>query len=90
MSKRQKRFERIRRNHSDVSFEQLRQILEDYGFQHKNTSGSHYSFSYILKGKMHVFVVPFRRPLKMIYVKNAIKLIESIIQEQGEDNNDES
>jgi predicted RNA binding protein YcfA (HicA-like mRNA interferase family) len=88
VSKRRKRLERIRQNATNVSLEDLRRVLEDYGFQYKHATGSHYSFSYILDRQTKLFVVPFRRPLKPIYVKQAIKLIDQIIQEQGEDEPD--
>jgi hypothetical protein len=87
MSKRKKRLERIRQN--NVSLEDLGGVLEDYGFQYKQTVGSHYTFTYYLGGQKKVFVVPFRRPVKRDYVKHAIKLIDQIIMEQGEDETDE-
>jgi predicted RNA binding protein YcfA (HicA-like mRNA interferase family) len=44
MTKRQKRLERIRQNPKAVSFQDLRQLLEDYGFKMRRISGSHYIF----------------------------------------------
>ena len=90
MSKRKKRLERIRQNPKNVSLDDLRLVLEDYGFEYKQTVGSHYTFSYILGGQVELFVVPFRRPVMPVYVKRAIKLIDQIIEEQGEDEPDES
>ena len=89
MSKRRKRLERIRQNPTNVSFDDLQLVLRAYGFRYRQASGSHYTFSYVLDGRTRVFVVPFRRPLKSIYVKQAIKLIDQIVQEQGEDEPDE-
>ena len=89
MSKRKKRLERIRQNPNNVSLEDLRGVLEDYGFIYKQTVGSHYTFTYYLGGQRKVFVVPFRRPVKRDYVKHAIRLIDQIIMEQGEDKSDE-
>jgi predicted RNA binding protein YcfA (HicA-like mRNA interferase family) len=89
MSKRQKRLERIRQNPNNVALADLRHVLEDYGFQYLRTVGSHYTFSYELGGKTHLFVVPFKRPVKPIYVKRALKIIDQIIEEQGEDEPDE-
>lgn len=85
MSKRRKRLERIRQNPNNVSLDSLRRVLEDYGFVYRQTVGSHYTFTYILAGETKLFVVPFRRPLKPVYVKRAVRLIDAIIQEQGED-----
>ncbi|MCI0348500.1 MAG: hypothetical protein L0Z53_03655, partial [Acidobacteriales bacterium] len=80
MSKRKKRLERIRQNPNNVSLNDLRLVLEDYGFEYKQSVGSHYTFSYVLGGQTKLFVVPFRRPVKPIYVKRALKLIDQIIE----------
>lgn len=90
MSKRRKRLERIRQNPNNVSLDNLRRVLENYGFEYRQTVGSHYTFSYELGGQTKLFVVPFRRPVKPVYVKRAIRLIDEIVEEQGEDEPDES
>ena len=90
MSKRDKRLERVRRNPKNVSLDKLRLLLEDYGFQYQGTTGSHYTFSYTLGGETKLFTVPFRRPVKRVYVELALKLIDRIIEEQGEDEPEES
>ncbi|MFN8448646.1 MAG: type II toxin-antitoxin system HicA family toxin [Anaerolineae bacterium] len=64
-------------------------VLEDYGFEYRQTVGSHHIFSYFLGGQSKLLVVPFKRPLKPIYVKRALKVIDQIIQEQGEDGSDD-
>jgi predicted RNA binding protein YcfA (HicA-like mRNA interferase family) len=89
MSKRQKRLERIRQQPNNVSLDDLRRVLENYGFEYKQTVGSHYTFGYVVGDQTRLFVVPFRRPVKPIYVKRALKLIDQIIEEQGEDEPDE-
>jgi len=48
MSKRKKRLERIRQNSNNVSLDDLRRVLEDYGFEYKQTVGSHYTFSVVI------------------------------------------
>lgn len=83
MSKREKRLERIRQNPNSVSLDDLRRVLEDFGFEHRNTSGSHFTFSYTIGSETKLFTVPFNRPIKPIYVKQALKLIDRMIQEQG-------
>jgi len=90
MSKRQKRLARLRQNPKNVSFDDLRLVLEDYGFRHVTTTGSHFSFSYTLGGQEELFTVPFRRPVKQIYVELALELIDQIIVEQGQEENEES
>lgn len=79
MSKRQKRLARIRQNPNNVSLEDLRKVLEDYGFEYKQTVGSHYTFSVVIGTTTKLLVVPFRRPIKVAYIKKALKLIDEII-----------
>lgn len=84
MSKRKKRLERIRQNPNNVSLNDLRRVLEDYGFEYKQTIGSHFTFSYVLYGETKLFVVPFKRPVQFVYVKRALRVIDQIIEEQDE------
>lgn len=85
MSKRKKRLERIRQNPNNVSLEDLRKVLDDYGFEYRQTVGSHYTFTVKINGEDKLLVVPYRRPVKLIYVKKALKLIDQIIEEQEDD-----
>jgi predicted RNA binding protein YcfA (HicA-like mRNA interferase family) len=89
MTKRKKRLQHIRQNPNNVSLEELRQVLEDYGFEHLHTSGSHYTFSIIIESKPHLLVVPFRRPVKPAYIKKALQLIDRAIAETRDDNEPE-
>jgi hypothetical protein len=89
MSKRQKRLERIRQNPNNVSLADLRTVLEDYSFEYKKTVGSHYTFAYELGGETKLFVVPFRLPVKPIYIKQALRIIDQIIQDRNEDEPDD-
>jgi predicted RNA binding protein YcfA (HicA-like mRNA interferase family) len=85
MSKREKRLQKLRQNLKDVSFNELKQILEDYGFDHIRTAGSHHTFIAMI-GKLNWRVtIPFHRPIKIPYVKAALKAIDEIIQIQGID-----
>jgi predicted RNA binding protein YcfA (HicA-like mRNA interferase family) len=92
MSKRKKRLERIRQNPKNVSFEDLRKLLEDYGFVLERSSGSHHSFKVEINGEYTLFVVPYRRPVKPNYVRDALKLIDEIEGQlpREEDEDDES
>ncbi len=91
MSKREKRLQRILQNPKNVSFGDLRKVLEDYGFVLDRSSGSHHSFKVEIKGEFRLFVVPYRRPLKPVYVKEALKLIEEIedVEEETDESTDE-
>jgi predicted RNA binding protein YcfA (HicA-like mRNA interferase family) len=92
MSKREKRLQRIKQNPKNVSFDDLRALLEDYGFVLERSSGSHHSFKAEMGGESVLFVVPYRRPVKPIYVKEALMLIEEIeaqrTSEVGEEENE--
>jgi predicted RNA binding protein YcfA (HicA-like mRNA interferase family) len=88
MSKRKKRRLRIQQNPRNVTLSQLRQVLEDYGFLLDRTSGSHHTFKVMIDKEWVALVIPFARPVKPIYVKEALKLIELI--EAARDNNEET
>jgi hypothetical protein len=83
MSKRQKRLQRLRQNPTNVSLDELRQVLEDFGFEHRHTTGSHYTFNVELADGSHLLVVPFNRPVKTIYVRKALGLIDKVLGETG-------
>lgn len=86
MSKRKKRLEKIRQNPTNVSFDEIRTLLEDYGVIVDRASGSHYLFEYTIGNETRALVIPFRRRVKLAYVNKAIKVIDAIIQERGDDN----
>jgi hypothetical protein len=52
-------------------------------------TGSHYIFEYTLGEERLKFIVPFGRPVKPYYIKEAIKIIDLIIQGESEDDTDE-
>jgi predicted RNA binding protein YcfA (HicA-like mRNA interferase family) len=85
VTKRRKRLERLREHPKNVSLDELRQVLEDYGFEYRQTVGSHFTFSVEIGGVMKLLVVPFRRPLKPIYVKKALELIDQVMAGQEEE-----
>jgi predicted RNA binding protein YcfA (HicA-like mRNA interferase family) len=51
VTKREKRLQRIRQNPNNVSFKDLRALLEDHGFALERSSGSHHSFKVKIKGE---------------------------------------
>jgi predicted RNA binding protein YcfA (HicA-like mRNA interferase family) len=78
MTKRDKLRQRIRQNPKNVSFHDLRILLEAYGFELKRTKGSHHSFVGKVGGQGVLFTVPYRNPLQPVYVKHALALIDQI------------
>lgn len=77
-TRRQKRRQKIAQNPKNVRFEDLRRLLEDYDFELKRTKGSHHSFvGYVGDEKVSV-VIPYRRPLKEVYVKKVLDILNEI------------
>jgi predicted RNA binding protein YcfA (HicA-like mRNA interferase family) len=90
MSKRQKRLQKLRQNPKDVSFDDLKQVLEDFGFEHVRTVGSHHTFIAQHGEKDWRLTIPFHRPVKQAYVVMALAAIDEIIamkyeEEQADD-----
>ena len=67
-----------------MSFEELRQVMEDYGFVVDRSSGSHYQFRSEVGDQVWKLTIPFRRPhVKTPYVDKALQAIEEITQAQS-------
>ncbi len=90
MTKKEKRLTKIRQNPRNVSFQDLRQVLEDYGFVMREGKGtSHHFFLVQIDDHVWTLTIPFKKPhVKAAYVKKAIKAIDEIIALLGEDSND--
>ena len=73
MSKKDKLLKTIKNNPKDVSFNDLKKLLENYGYQANNTGGSHWVFR---KQGAHEEVVPRKNPVKPYYVIRALKSID--------------
>ncbi len=77
-SRRQKRRRRIVQNPKNVRFEDLQHLLEDYGFALKRTKGSHHSFVGYVNDEKLTLVIPFRKPLGVVYVKKTLAILDEI------------
>lgn len=73
-----KRRRGIAQNPKNVRFEDLRKLLEDYGFELKRTKGSHHSFVGSVLDEKVTIVIPFRKPLQEVYVKRVLDILEQI------------
>ncbi len=72
-----------------MTFEELRSLLEAFGFEIASVSGSHYTFRRMLGGIPLKLVIPYRRPhVKAVYVKNALALINEILEALDSDGDD--
>ncbi len=80
MAKRDERPQRLRQNPRNVSLDELRQVLEDYGFWLDRIVGSHHIFRAEVGGQVWKVVIPFNKPIKIIYVKQALQAIDEINQ----------
>ncbi len=77
-TRRQKRRRKIAEKPKNVRFEDLRRLLEDYGFELKRTKGSHHSFiGYVGETKITI-VIPYKRPLKEVYIKKVLAILDEI------------
>lgn len=81
MTKRDKRLKKLRQNPKDVSFDELKQVLEDFGFVHVRSSGSHHTFIAIIGDKNWRLTIPFNRPIKTPYIKQSLEAIDEILTE---------
>jgi predicted RNA binding protein YcfA (HicA-like mRNA interferase family) len=96
MTKREKRLQKLRQNPNDVTLKELELVLLDFGFTFRQAVGSHHTYYVVIDGVSKLLTVPYHRPIKAIYVKKALKLIDQIIAqnedeaEQSEEESDEA
>ncbi len=83
MSKWDKLLARIRTLSKDIRFDELRKVLESYGYEMNAPRGgsSHYTFR--KKGCMPI-TIPKHEPIKKVYVEMVKQIVES------EERNDEN
>ena len=79
MARRERRIERSRRSQTDVSPEQLRAALESVGFTLERISGSHYRYFHPVLSRS--LVIPYRRPVLRVYVRDAIEAIDEVMSD---------
>lgn len=73
MSKRDKILNDLKNNPSNVRFEVLKNLLESAGYEAYNNGSSHFQFRKIGK---ELITIPFKRPIKAIYVKMVLKALK--------------
>ena len=76
MSKKDKLLLKLRNNPTNVKFETLRTILLSYGFSERQPRGGSSHYTYTLDE--FIITVPKKKPLKAIYVKNVLRIIDEI------------
>lgn len=71
-----KTLERMRNNPRDWRIGDLVSVAERYGIEVRNNGGSHHVFS--ARGIAESLCVPAHRPIKPVYVKNLVSMIDAI------------
>ncbi len=84
MTRRDKLYERIVNNPKDVNFDDLDILLKKNGFTRRQPSGgsSHYIYYHPELPPGDKLSIPKAKPIKAIYVKEAIMLINKIQEER--------
>jgi len=73
LSRKEKLIEAIKNNPKNIRFEDLKKILESIGYIAINNGGSHYVFT---RENSISLTIPYKRPVKVIYVKQVIEILE--------------
>jgi predicted RNA binding protein YcfA (HicA-like mRNA interferase family) len=81
MAKKAKLLAKLRNNPTNVSFEELDTLLRSYGFECRRPSGGSH---YVYKRGDDKLSVPRHKPIKTVYVKKAVTLIEKYEDEVDE------
>ena len=76
MSKWDKLLERISSLSSDLRFEELRKVMESYGYVMKDTTGGSSHFTFRKRGCAPV-TIPKHEPIKTVYIKMVRAIVES-------------
>ena len=79
MARRERRIERLRRSQADVSPERLRRVLESVGFELIRSQGSHYHYHH--PALLELVSIPYRRPVKPVYVRKALKAMDEVMND---------
>ena len=82
MSKWDKLLNRILSLSKDLRFEELRKVLESYGYvmNAPNSGSSHYTFRKLGK---HPITIPKHEPIKRIY----IAMVREVVEEETDEDN---
>ncbi|MDD2828511.1 MAG: type II toxin-antitoxin system HicA family toxin [Sulfuricurvum sp.] len=72
MSKKDKLIKAMKNNPKNILFEDIKKLLEDYGYVCHNSGGSHFVFR---KENTTTIVIPYHKPIKAIYVKHVLEIL---------------
>jgi hypothetical protein len=80
MSKAEKLLAKMRSNPRDWRIEELETVANRFGIDVRKTGGSHFVFMH--PGSELAITVPFKRPIKPIYVLQFLALLDDIGSDQ--------
>jgi predicted RNA binding protein YcfA (HicA-like mRNA interferase family) len=78
MTKYDKLYAKIVNNPKNVTFEELDKILHKQGFKRSNPSSGSSHYTYRHPELTNILTIPYKRPIKAIYVKQALAIIEQL------------
>lgn len=84
MTRLNKIFNRIVSNPKDVDFEELDKLLKQYGFKCRQPGKGSSHYIYYHQKLQEALSIPKARPVKAVYVRQAIAAIEKL-RERGEE-----
>ncbi len=64
--------DKMKRQPSNISFDEVSKVLEHYGYEKVRQRGSHCSFRNSKGGTM---IIPSRRPIKVVYIKEVLNRV---------------
>jgi len=76
MSKAEKLLAKMRRNPRDWRIEELESVAKRYGVDVRKTGGSHFVFLH--PDSELAVTIPFKRPIKPVYVTQFLALLDDI------------
>ncbi|NPV28965.1 MAG: type II toxin-antitoxin system HicA family toxin [Firmicutes bacterium] len=78
MTRFEKLYAKIANNPEDVKFEELDRLLRRYGFERRQPrkGSSHYSYHH--PKLPDILTIPYARPIKAVYIKQALAAIEKL------------
>lgn len=84
MTKFDKLYAEIVRNPKDVKFEDLEKLITRFGFERRKQRSGTSHFQYFHPDLIEIITIPFARPIKSVYVKEALDAIRKIERSEEE------
>lgn len=82
MSSSSKILDRMRHHSQDWRIDTLENVARHYGVNIRKSGGSHVVFEH--PKWIELLCIPVRRPIKPVYIKKFVKLIDLLIEKENE------